>query len=203
MPDAKQQLNRWIEELALWQALELPEDRPGSEDQSEPELTDPQPPAAGQIRLWPGGEVPLYGCLIEEGYAEWTLLPFSPLRLPAVPQELQIRESGPAAVLQGWNRRKVSTAVAAKSWCVEQLSDGILLEILQWLLAVKAGEAMPPRVINRIGPPLRHPLDPRQEYLMAEDERWSYCFGDRVAESDTEADAYLKAAEKPEEEYGE
>jgi len=196
-------LAAWFQDYSLWRALQHSEDEPEAGMDTAAGFQESSRPAEGQIRLWPGGELPLYGLLIRSEYDQWTVIPFSVLSEPAVPQELRIRTSGPAQVLQGWNARRLGGRQVAESWKADDLQEEEQFRVEGWWLAVEAGAEPPPLVRDHVGPPLRHPLDPRQEYLLSEANRSDGILGEPVATYGLENDSLPLAAENPEENYGE
>jgi len=195
-------LSDWLGEWTLDQAL-------GEEEATHSAVASPTPPAdlggeappvAGQIRLWPGGDArdpPCYGLLLPSGYGEWWVLPFSRFAHPASPDEWRLRDDPPARVLQGWNRRRIATARAAASWPAGQVpGDGLFLPHA-FLHGLESGGAPPPALRAGLGPPLRHPLDPRHEYRDLEWERVGRALGE-VHAVRRETEALPWAAERPE-----
>ncbi len=172
-------LREWLSLRELQLALEEPDPPEGWD---EPAGISGQPgPVSGQIRLWPAADPsdpPFYALLLPAGYAEWTALPFSSLSLPATPQEFSFRPEGPTAVLQGWNRRRISDALAGASWPADQADAGELFCLQAWCTSLESGGPPPPRIAAACGPPLVHPLDPRHEFLASEHDRVSRCLGE-------------------------
>ncbi len=96
--------------------------------------------------------------LAPHGDTAWLTVPFGQLSLPATPDEIHTDRTSPALrVLCGWNRFIIPTAALQQSWRVGTLTA----EEMAWL-------ASPPP--ERTGPPLRHPADPRWDYLEMESE---------------------------------
>jgi hypothetical protein len=199
----KDKLAEWFQEYALWEALRLPEDNAAMADGSGEEDFAREPaPADRQIRLWAGADQPLYGCVLGGGYDQWRVVPFSALCVPAVPQEMRLRTEGPAQVLEGWNVRRIPGRLARKSWKVDDLRESERFEVESWLLTVEAGGDPPPMLRDRTGPPLRHPMDPRQDYLLSEGSRVDGVLGEPEAVYGEGTGSLPKAAENPEEDYG-
>lgn len=194
----------WWREYNLRNALEMPEDEKPSEGEGprRGDFAGEPPPADGQIRLWPGAAGPIYGWLKALGYDRWLVVPFSSLAVPASPAEYRWRDAGPAQVLQAWNARGITGKTAAWSWRVDGIPETERFELEAWLTAARDdGNASGPWE-ERAGPPLRHPLDPRQAYFEAEAERVGEFFGDAVETDGADRDDLPRAAESPEREYG-
>ena len=196
-------LKRWMEEYVLDQRMgeeKLCEfEKVGDVDFSgEPEAEE------NQIRLWPAvreGDQPLYGLIRPDGYDRWRVFPFSPYAFPAMPDELLIREDPPVQVIQGWNTRSVPSGQVEKSWRVADLpvEKAFLLE--RWWVMVQSGTLPSERFGEDIGPELRHPLDPRFEYMDFERERVDQVLGEATVEYGT-GGMQMAAEEDEGEEYG-
>lgn len=192
----QEMLAEWLREWSLDQALRE-EEVAETVLPVEPITGEPQP-AAGQIRLWPARDAedePFYGLLIPAGYGSWDLLPFSPFATPATPEEWRFRNTMPLRVAQAWNRRRIPRAVAETSWCAETLSDLEFQRVLRVLTRLDSGEAGD----ADCGPPLRHPLDPRRDYLEEETGRVTRALGEAWPRSVEGADVLLAAEPPPEE----
>jgi hypothetical protein len=199
MDNDQQKLNEWFQDYALYSALRGPQLEEDVEGPG-PDFDDEPMPAEGQIRLWPPGgmqEEPVYGVLVSGGYGTWQVIPFSPLATPAVEQEMLLRSDPPVRVLQGWNRRTLSTSEAKRSWKADELQDLELFSVRLWLGCVDSGTPCPDSLKDKVGPPLRHPQDPRQGYFLEEADRVDACLGEAVA-SYGGAMPHQRAAEKPE-----
>jgi hypothetical protein len=189
-------LSDWLFEWNLDQALGGRE-APAAVDPLASDFRGEVPPAVGQIRLWPGGgplDPPCLGFLLPAGYGTWWVLPFSRYAHPASPDEWRLRDEPPVRVLQGWNRRRVGTALAAASWLAGRISGEALFLATVFLQAIGDGGPMPPVLRSMIGPPLRHPLDPRHDYREQEWERVGHALGE-AREVRQEADDLQWAAE--------
>jgi hypothetical protein len=79
------------------------------------------------------------------------------------------REAAPLRVLCAWNARRMTPAQLADSWYVDDLSDEELGEAAALLQHLRFGQPVPDPLRGRTGPPLRHPADPRHEYLEEEE----------------------------------
>jgi len=198
--DEQVKLQMWMEDYALYQLLQS-EKLSKSEACTPPGFSQEPSPAERQIRLWPAKNMewpPLYGVILSAGYTRWRVFPFSELAHPGVPQELKVCEEPPLRVLQGWNTREMSTRVAAQSWFVGVLPEEKWFEVNRWWLALSAGS---PLAGPNTGPELRHPRDPRHDYMEQEVCRIDACLGEERAEYGVKEK--LKKAAEPESEYGE
>lgn len=197
-------LKRWMEEVVL-------DHRMGRDgelemgDSSAPDFSQEPAPSENQIRLWPavqGGDQPLYGVVHSSEYGFWRVLPFSPYAFPALPEELRIREEPPVRVLQGWNSRLVPQQRCAASWRVAELSAEQIFVFERWWLMVQSGEVSGASFGSETGPEIRHPQDPRHDYLASERTRVDMILGEEQAHYGE--DSLRKAAEPAEEStYGE
>ena len=131
--------------------------------------------AAGQIRLFqPVWSVAhqrlLYVAVIREDPPDsYLIAPFSRFTEPATPGEWRTGRSQPGwRVLCLWNARALPADVVRRSWLVDRLTDAerIAAEAV-WSRQVVATD-LPGELLSQVGPPLSHPLDPRQAYLEEE-----------------------------------
>jgi hypothetical protein len=140
-------------------------------------------PAGGQIRLMhpiaDSSESPLYVVVLDQNASgDWRVAPFSRFSEPAVPGEwLTGLDSAALRVLCLWNDRTVSTERLARSWVVGQMGEDVRMKALSICARLESGEAFPESIRHETGPPLRHPLDPRHEYLDDETEHLDRYFG--------------------------
>lgn len=198
----QQKLAEWLGAYALQRQL--------TDGLTEIEAAGPPPdfraePAAaeGQIRLWPLRQLaaePLYGLVMACGYARWRVFPFSPFLTPAVPEEFLLKSEGPARVLEGWNARELDSRQTEASWCVETLPAAELHAVKRWWLMLSAGQLDGDLSGERVGPPLRHPLDPRHAYLEAEAMRADWSLAESGA--DYGSGIVMDLAAEPENGYG-
>jgi|GEM_PF-1129111 len=185
MTDDQQKLDRWLREYELYRIQR--EENPVEWPQAGIPVvcTDEPAPGPGQIRLWPAGDLseePVYGVVLPAEYGWWWVLPFSPLAFPAVPEECVCRDAPPVRVVEGWNRRKAARSVVAGSWCVDRMEEAEVFRLRGWVSALEAEQPAPEVLRERIGPPLRHPLDPRYGYLEDETRRVDGCLGEPRSE---------------------
>lgn len=134
------------------------------------------PPQAGQIRLmFPVAAAPaarpLYVALLEAcGEAAFLAAPYSRFATAATPGELATgRKPLPLRVLCVWNARYIPAAAAAGSWLSGRLRPSERRDALIVRNRTAAGEPVPPALRDRVGPPLRHPADPRRIYVAQEE----------------------------------
>ncbi|MDF3129835.1 hypothetical protein P0Y35_11560 [Kiritimatiellaeota bacterium B1221] len=195
-------LKLWMEDYALHKQLEIQAAETGGAGEA-PDFSEEPAPAEGQIRLWPAVEMffpPMYGLLMRAGYGRWRVFPFSELATPATPGELLVREDPPVRVLQGWNARSLPQAKVAQSWFVDVVPAEKLFQVNLWWLCLEGGSEPGGDLCRRCGPRLRHPQDPRHEYLDLEANRADVCLGEAPAVYQVDRD--LKQAAEPEEGYG-
>ncbi|MBL7077638.1 MAG: hypothetical protein ISS31_09205 [Kiritimatiellae bacterium] len=159
-------LARWLAEWELFQAL-TPEKVDIAERPAPPLLSlsqpDDTPVHPGDIRLLhPRFEssIPRYVAVAANTDGDgWHVVPFGLLTEPATPGEVVTRRSAPALrVLCLWNQFSLPTTMLQCCWRVDRLSE----EEKAWLQSDLPS--------HRVGPPLRHPLDPRWDYLEMESE---------------------------------
>jgi len=175
-PD-RARLARWLAEWELFRALASATDDDAGAPTDTPRglspLTGEAPVTTGDIRLLhprlePGG--PRYiGVIANTDSNTWIVVPFGLLAEPATPEEVITGRDTPALrVLCPWNQFSMSTTMLQYCWRVDRLTD---------TETALCQTALP---VGRIGPPLRHPLDPRWDYLEMESEfRQRVCSADR------------------------
>lgn len=167
------------------------------------------PPADGQIRLlpsrpvsMPSAEFPLFVLLMPaQADDSFTVIPFSRYILPATPREWRTGlRRRPLRILCLWNITVRHTHDIHKSWFIEALPQAKQQQIAQHLQQPLPLDQYAPR---QFGPPLLHPLDPRQAYL----QEARMLFQDLLPTSTgntieyptlSQNQRYLKAAEPPE-----
>jgi hypothetical protein len=108
----------------------------------------------------------VYVALLEETAPEvWRVAPFGRFATPAVPGELALRRQAlPLRVLCLWNTAQLTQARLVSAYQVGRLTAAERCDIAA-LRAYLNGAPLPAGLARRIGPPLEHPLDPRQRYL--------------------------------------
>ncbi len=171
----RQQLETWLETYRLDRALRETHTQDRITDAGD-RLPDNQAPAPmpGQIRLLPPAcgatpqiERPVYACLLPGDRPDcMTVIPFSRFSIPATPQEWKTGlRQGPLQVLCLWNAHTCKADALRTSWHVGTIPDKKRQEIDNHLQ-----QPNPPGdwSSRRFGPPLLHPLDPRQLYLQEE-----------------------------------
>ena len=131
----------------------------------------------GQIRLLRPATLigpddrPVYVAVIEERAGNSFLVaPFGRFSTPADPGEWQTGlKAPPLRVLCLWNSRVAAgETLARNSWPAGRLAPRKVAEALEVYRLAKLG--VPPTTVrpSRLGPPLRHPLDPRLQYRAEE-----------------------------------
>lgn len=105
-----------------------------------------------------------------EGGEKALVAPFGPLPIPALESELATGlEDESLAVLCLWNRAYVSVELLRQSWYVAAVPEGLLGDIGSLVTSLETGDTLPDSLIDRVGPRLEHPEDPRQDYLDEEE----------------------------------
>ena len=132
-------------------------------------------PTAGQIWLLPEGlspHGPRYAAVVETSADshQVSLVPFGLLAVPAIPGELGIDRGWPLAVLCPWNRFTIPSEALTAGWLVDSLSpaEEQAVRRVAGLVPDDGGDGAESAIYS--GPPLRHPLDPRHEYMDLERE---------------------------------
>ncbi len=169
-----ERLARW---LAEWEADHIL--RAGAD--GEPAVGPPAENArsrvtCGEIALLHPSVVPhaaglVYVAVLESHAAGSRLIvPYGRFAEPATPHELLTGRSAPALrVLCCWNARVADSALLRRGWPVGRMTEGEEQDAWNMLSAIYGSPSLPPAGLEqRTGPPLRHPLDPRWEYLAEE-----------------------------------
>ncbi len=139
---------------------------------------------AGDVRLLrpvlsSARDRPVYLLLLTQSDDKsWLVAPFGRFAVPAVPGEWRTGlRALPAAVLCGWQVRRVPTAVLAGAWHSMTLAMPRLATARRIAAAccespeLDAAAEGGPLPWTELGPPLRHPDDPRRAYLAEESDR--------------------------------
>jgi hypothetical protein len=173
----RRKLGRWLEEWKLAQILRSDTDAESVSASTE-HVDSSVPPKTGQIRLmFPvRGEVkddrPLYVVILEQRGAEnFLIAPFGTFTEPALPGEwLTGLKAMPLRVLCLWNSREVSAHAMGKSWMAGRMDKGNIQQALEVCHHFHSGVPLISVSESRLGPPVRHPLDPRLRYQAEEAE---------------------------------
>jgi hypothetical protein len=216
---ARRRLLAWLTEWHLDRALGAEQERaaPGAGVAAQCCAGEP-PPAVGQIRclspaLRAGRRRPVHvACIAAGGAGKLVAAPYSRFAEPGLPGEFHTgRDTGPLRVLCAWNAREVAADVLSESWLADTLSERELEEAAAVRAALRGDAPLPPDLADRVGPPLTHPDDPRQEYRCEEADMMddlaagAPASASRPLEYPTRAelapDALPKAAE-PQDDYG-
>lgn len=135
---------------------------------------DPRP-TYGDIRLLApdapaAGSRPVLLALLEPATeSQWLVAPFSRFATPATPGELQTGlEDAGLAVLCVWNTARLPDSVLQQSWRVDAIGDELLADIQSLSRHLEHETQVQARLLDRIGPPLQHPADPRHTYVSEE-----------------------------------
>jgi hypothetical protein len=169
------------------------------------------PVRAGDIRLLPPlpGTVTavrlLYVAVLEpRGADRWLTAPFGRYSVPGLPGEWRTGLRAMALrVLCVWNAREVSDAALGTAWRADRLSVSALRKALELRRRLQAGEPLRTTGGGDLGPPVRHPRDPRLLYEV--EEAADYDDALRAAEHaagaaallDADAGEWLMAAQPP------
>jgi len=179
----KERLNKWLHEWSINKQLE-------SEDINEEEIDsdsvfDIKKPSvadfdaaveAGQVRLFSYDllnreQRPRYFLVLGRWGDDnsFMLAPFSYMSEPATTGELDTwREHFSLKVLELWNARIAPEQAIAKSWVVDNFCDSELSDARSTYQHIAYGDELPEHLIERIGPPIINPADPRLEYQQQE-----------------------------------
>jgi len=131
----------------------------------------------------------------------WWLAPLGRLAVPALPTEFATRlPQAPLRVLQLQFAVIVNETSLVGAWRTGRLPAAVVRAALAVWTALRAGRPLPARSAARVGPPLRHPGDPRHAYLAEEAVRTAWLTGAAVRERndstpDQPAETHLLAAE--------
>jgi len=135
-------------------------------------------PAEGQIILLPPASAtftagrPTYVLVLRKVQDCLVVVPFSRFATPATDREwITGLRSKPLRVLCLWNARRTSADMLATGWLTARLRPNKhQLANKVFKKRIESDEPCMAGVIRGLGPPLRHPLDPRHEYLAEETE---------------------------------
>ena len=187
LEDQRRRLARWLKEWDLDRILrsedEIPAaesspDRPNEERlqaRSRPFATTALP-QVGDIRvLYPAPHTaaalrPVYvGVLQEQDDAMFLVAPFGRFSEPALPGEWRTGLTAmPVRVLCLWNSRRVAGTTLGMSWRADRLKPGQIRAALEVLQHGCTGVPLVTVRVQDIGPPVRHPRDPRLTYQVEE-----------------------------------
>jgi hypothetical protein len=148
-----------------------------------------QPPVVGEIRLlFPVAGAPdtgpLYGAVLARRGPDVLWAPFGRFSVPATPGEWRTGlRTPPVRVLCLWNSRWLAAAVLRLSWRAGRFDPARVAAALEVLERYRSGATSGTTGPGDVGPPVRHPLDPRHEYQLEE--------ADRLAEHLTALEARL------------
>ena len=134
-------------------------------------------PAVGEVWLLAPlnvgdcAERPLFGLVVEMNAGrEVVWIPFSRFRHPAVPGEWSTGlRARPLQVLCVWNAQVLQVGILLAGWRAGRVGARVVTGARMIRAWLGKGGAVPPHGIGKaLGPPLRHPLDPRHGYLEEE-----------------------------------
>lgn len=177
-------LKRWREEVALAKAGELPEllptDVPAPQLPTDVNSFDSFGVCASDIRLlnpWLVRDVrrPLYFAVLGEWLdGLWLIAPFARFPQPATVGEWNTGrgeadpKKDPLAVLCLWNALTVPPEVVSQSWFIDLFNEKEMESAWDVFRHITTGKFLPTNLAQRVGPPLYHPADPRNDYLEEE-----------------------------------
>jgi len=175
----RRQLSAWLHEWNLEQRLRrvdmgAHEPAPESALTSAPLRAYPRRGefAPGRILLMPPRSSisparPLFILLLAELKSGVCLIaPFSRFSAPALPGEWRTgHKAAPLRVLCPWNARGVLRSVLETAWPAARMSAVKTRRALAIWRCIWQEDAAPGAPSRNTGPPLRHPLDPRHEYI--------------------------------------
>lgn len=142
-----------------------------------PEIRRPYEPqiAAGQVRmLAPTGQDstrPVYIAVLKDwDDDEWLVAPFSAYHVPALPGELLYPENAALdlRVLCLWNARTVEAPTLSRSWIEQTLTEAQQKSAWSVFRHVATGAAIQAELLDRTGPRVLRPDDPRIAYQREE-----------------------------------
>ncbi len=190
LPEQQHRLMRWLREWAVLQALEASDDAPDAPSfaaawAQAPQSTAAAPtPCPGEIRLLQphGDAAPVFVAVAtpnpDQRPGTCLCVPFSRLGEPAMPGELTSgRAEAPVRVLCLWNTRTVAGAQLAGSWVTDHLAAEELERLNDAVQSWRTIGQVPITLRHAVGPPLRHPEDPRRAYLYLEQRRITDALG--------------------------
>ena len=177
VPEPQQRrLARWLIEWNLDRALRstgISSDARSAESLCDAPKTGPGALAVGQVRLFHPGpsptmdQGPLYVAVLEERSGNTFLIaPFGRFSEPATPGEWKTGlRPMPLRVLCLWNARVVTVATLRSSWQAGRIQGSKIIQALELHAHVLSGAPLASSRPADLGPPLRHPLDPRHAYM--------------------------------------
>lgn len=137
-----------------------------------------RPVRAGEVRLLPpdisGDRLRYFLVLEAPSDGPIRVAPFSRFGVPAIPGEWRTGHRAPAlAVLCVWNVLTLPRAIGEHAWPVTDFGAERLEKARKLAAEYLAPDLDPPAGwAESVGPPLRHPEDPRWRYLREEAEGW-------------------------------
>jgi len=131
---------------------------------------------AGQIRLFSHDQLdeefrPRYFSVLGSWRPDndFLIAPFSYMSEPATTGELDTqRDHFSLKVLELWNARVATKSAVAKSWIVDVFSESELSDARTVYQHIAFGDELPADLIQRVGPPIINPNDPRLCYQQEE-----------------------------------
>ena len=181
----RRRIDAWIKErdmdLLGRESDEVGQERASSQSNSNQKclITDMVAPfdehvAVGEIRLLssfvtPNTKRPVYIAVLCDWEKGMKLIaPYGPYCEPASSGELLTRSAYPLRVLCLWNCISVPDEVIAKGWKTDEMSTSESGEAWAVFQYAATGRPLPSTLIERVGPPIYHPADPRCRYQQEE-----------------------------------
>ncbi len=177
-------LRQWREELAAADAGDLPGPLP--DDVPAPALA-PNVQPFDRFGIWPSDvrllnpwlvrdvRRPLYFAVLAKWLdGLWLMAPFSRFTLPATVGEWNTGRGeadprqDPISILSLWNAHTVPPEVVQQSWFIDTLTEAEMANAWEVFRHVTTGKPLTPALRDRVGPPIYHPADPRNDYLAQE-----------------------------------
>jgi len=178
----RRQLSAWLHEWNLEQRLRgvdmgaqgraAESGLPAAPSNAYPRQGDIAPGRIILLRPRPGATHarPVYVLLLAELENGICLVaPFGRFSVPALPGEWRTgRKAAPLRVLCLWNTRGVLRSVLEAGWPAARMSALKMRQAFAICHGIWQSDAPGPAPGRNVGPPLRHPLDPRHEYIAEE-----------------------------------
>jgi len=187
----RRQLARWLREWQIDRAIRRAPAEHGPSAEELPDVSGagmgpPCPafsPAENDVVLLPpasrAASRPVYLLVLQKRAPDTFLVaPFGRFAVPAVPGEWRTGlRAKPLRVLCAWNARVVEARLLAKGWRAGVLKAEGVRRAMELHRGLRGGEPLKTLAERDLGPPLRHPLDPRHRYLEEEaallEEHWA------------------------------
>lgn len=191
----RERLHRWLTEWNLRHSMEEPEGLAAAssaeaelftsaEDSSYPESRHDTEVRPGDIRLIPFArpgteDRPLFCAVLapwpedneQTEHRSWVTCLFSGMAEAGLPSEWQTGEDVPFSVLSLWNSQLAPEGFLRNTWCLETWPNDTRRKALEIYKSWFLSREIPTGLTEEVGPPIRHPDDPRNQYLLEEQDR--------------------------------